>query len=122
MLNNKKIEELIENSKYSKTDVYRAVGISRASLYNILGGKTAPSVYTIEKIADLFQIPIDCLFDRSVEITGYHIGHKDNGNSNNISGDIALNECRKEIEYLTRLLEEKERTINILLDKHNKQK
>jgi hypothetical protein len=46
------------------------------------------------------------------------------GNGNKISGDITLSECRKEIEHLNALLEEKERvitekerTIQILIQK-----
>ncbi len=46
------------------------------------------------------------------------IGHSVNGNGNLVSGDIRLNECQREIEHLKELLSEKERTIQILLNKN----
>ena len=48
-----------------------------------------------------------------------NVGHHVNGNGNNVSGDITLSECQKELAHLQQLLEEKERTIQILLKQIN---
>ena len=78
----------------------------------------------LEIIADYFNVPIDYFFDRDINSSGINIGHQVKGNGNKISGDITLSECRKEIEHLNALLEEKERvitekerTIQILIQK-----
>jgi len=59
---------------------------------------------------------IDYFFDRDVDL-GVNIGHQIKGNGNKVSGNITLSECQKEIEHLKELLKEKERTIQILMDK-----
>lgn len=36
-----------------------------------------------------------------------NVGHHVNGNGNNVSGDIALSECQRELSHLKQLLEER---------------
>lgn len=120
MLNGRKIEKLIEEYNVSKQDLSDATGMSRTTLYNILCSKRSPSCENVEKIADYFKVPIDSFFDRSVEITGNKVGHSVNGNGNNVSGNILLNECQKENEHLKEIIAEKERTIQILLNQQDR--
>lgn len=119
MFNRQIVSELIESRGITKVSLYKAVGLTRKGLDDILNGTTkSPGITVIEGIADFFQIPIDYLFTRNVDIPNeYYIGHQVKGNGNSVFGDISLNECRKEIEHLNALLEEKERTIQILLNK-----
>jgi len=116
MLNGRKIESLINGLSISKSDFYKAVNVSKTTMFNIMNGSNSPSVDIIERIADYFKVPIDSLFDRNVEI---HIGHNVSGNGNKVSGNIALDQCQKENEHLRELLSEKERTIQILMNQLN---
>ena len=71
----------------------------------------------IRKIALFFGVSIDYFFDNE-KMPHSSIGHSVNGNGNLVSGDIRLNECQREIEHLKELLSEKERTIQIPLNKN----
>ena len=112
-----KLAALIDSSKYSKKEICQRVEISVQTLENTLKGAEIGS-RKLERIADLFKVPMDYFYDRDVEIDEHwHIGHNVNGNGNKVVGDISLNECRREIEHLKQLLKEKERTIQILLER-----
>jgi len=111
-----RIEELLNNQKgLSKKAFCAKIGISVQGLDNILKG-TEPGVNKIERIADFFQTSIDYFFDRE-DYSNINIGHHVNGNGNKVVGDITLSECKKEIQHLQELLAEKERTIQILMNK-----
>lgn len=117
-----KIVTLIDSNKLSKKEFCKIVDISVQTLDNTLKGAEIGS-RKLERIADLFKVPMDYFYDREVEVDEkWHIGHNVNGNGNKVSGDISLSECQKEVEHLKQLLhekqtiiEEKERTIQILL-------
>lgn len=124
MFNGLKINELLEERKISKVNLYNSIKISKKGLDDLINGTHMPKVTYIESIADFFKIPIDYLFDREIEPASISIGHQVKGNGNKVSGDITLSECQKEIEHLKALLEEKERvitekerTIQILINK-----
>lgn len=119
MFNRQIISKLMEENKVTKLTLYKAVGLSKKGLEDLLNGTTeSPRAWVIEGIADFFHIPIDYLFTRNIDVPSeVSIGHQVKGNGNSVFGDISLNECRKEIEHLNALLEEKERTIQILLNK-----
>ncbi|MEJ8741364.1 helix-turn-helix domain-containing protein [Phocaeicola sp. HCN-6420] len=107
------ISDLIDKRRAKKVDVYTYAGITKATLDNIIKGISIPNCTTIEKIADFFDVSIDEFFER--EKPHLNIGHTVNGNGNNVSGDIQLHECQKEIEHLKELLNEKERLIQVLM-------
>lgn len=119
MFNRQIVSELMEKNKVTKLTLYKAVGLSKKGLEDLLNGTTeSPRAWVIEGIADFFQIPIDYLFTRNINIPNEpNIGHQVRGNGNAVFGDISLNEYKKEIEHLNALLDEKERTIQILLNK-----
>ncbi len=124
MFNGLKINNLIDRSGITKVTLFTAIGLSKKGLDDIISGTHAPRVTILESIADYFKVPMDYFFDREVDCSGINIGHQVKGNGNNVSGDITLSECRKEIEHLKSLLEEKERiisekerTIQILMNK-----
>lgn len=125
MFNGFKINDLIEDRGVTKVALYKAIGLSKKGLDDIISGNHAPKAPILESIADYFKLPIDYFFDREVDYNGINIGHHVNGNGNKVSGDITLSECRTEIEHLRSLLEEKERiiaekerTIQILIEKN----
>ena len=110
-----RILKLIEERNITKTDVARGVGISVQTLDNTINGSELGCI-KLARLADFFNVSLDFFFDR--EHIDMHIGHSVQGNSNNVSGDITLGECKKEIAHLHELLKEKERTIQILLSKN----
>ena len=123
MFNAKKIEMLIEANRLTKKELCKNVDISLQTLDNTLKGSEIGS-RKLERIADFFKVAIDYFYDREIDPSSINIGHHVNGNGNKVSGDITLSECQREIEHLTQLLhekqiiiDEKERTIQILLNK-----
>lgn len=117
MFNGQKVKELLEERKITKVTLYNYIGITKKTLDNIINGETVPNGNKIELIANFFKVSIDYFFDRQIETSSYNIGHHVNGNGNKVSGDITLSECQKEVEHLRELLAEKERTIQILINK-----
>lgn len=116
MFNFEKLKDLILERRLTHKEVYEAAGIKRETFYSFK--KTiAPNSGNLEKIADVLHCKIDDFFDREVESVSVNIGHKVRGNGNNVSGDISLSECKKEVEHLKELLAEKERTIQILMSR-----
>lgn len=111
-----KILELIEANKLTKKAFCKAVGISVQGFDNTLKGSEIGSI-KLERIADYLKVPIDYFFERNIEQAELTVGHYVNGNGNKVSGDISLSDAQKEIEHLTKLLAEKERTIQILMNK-----
>lgn len=119
-----KIAALIEAYKLSKKEFCKKVEISVQTLENTLRGSEIGS-RKLERIADFFKVPVDYFYDREVDFDEkWHIGHSVSGNGNKVSGDISLSECQKELEHLRELLhekqiiiDEKERTIQILITK-----
>lgn len=118
MFNGRIINDLIENKRAKKIDVYNYAGITKSTLDNIIKGTSIPNCNTLEKIADFFEVSIDTFFVREIQ-TVKSIGNNVtiNGNRNSVSSDILLNESKKEVEHLKELLAEKERLIQVLMKK-----
>lgn len=116
MFNFEKLKDLILKRRLTHKEVYEAAGIKRETFYSF-ARTIAPNSSNLEKIADVLHCKIDDFFDREVECTSIKIGHNVKGNDNKVSGDITLSEYKKEVEHLKELLAEKERTIQILMDR-----
>ena len=104
--------------------LFEYMGTSASGLDSIIKNCN-PTAEKIEQIADFFQLPIDYFFDRNNPGNITSIGHQITGDGNRVTGDIGLSECKKEIEHLRQLLEEKEkaiadkeRTIQILMKQY----
>jgi transcriptional regulator with XRE-family HTH domain len=118
-----RIEQLLEERKVTKVYLASQLGISIAGLKKMIAGNSLPSVDKVEKIADFFKVPMDFFFDRGVERISVNIGHQVSG-TGNITGNISLNECQKELGHLQeiikekdKIIDEKERLIRVLMDK-----
>lgn len=118
-----KIRELCEAKDGGVKRLAEEIGMSEQNLHRCI---TLNKIQAgeLEKIANIFNVPIGYFFDVDAESSNINIGHQVKGNGNKVSGDITLSECRKEIEHLNALLEEKERvitekerTIQILIQK-----
>ena len=111
MFNGQKIKELIGERRVTKASIFTYANISKKSLDNIINGSNIPNSNNIEAIADFFRVPIDYFFDRKIDLSNTNI-------DNQIKDDVSnTSEDQKEIEYLRKLLVEKERTIQILMNK-----
>lgn len=111
MFNGQKIKDLIDDKKVTKVSLFSYANISKKSLDNIINGSNIPNSNTIEAIADFFKVPIDYFFDRKIDLSNTNVGNPIKDNVNNTLED------QKEIEHLRELLVEKERTIQILMNK-----
>lgn len=117
------LRKLMDENRVKKVTFYQSLGISKTQLDNILNGKSLPGSDKLEMMANYFNVPIDYFFDRDSERSILNIGNTVSGNENNI-GNYSMSECQKEVEHLKAILEEKEaviaekeRTIQILLNK-----
>lgn len=118
-MNINRLNQMFENSKLSKVEFAKRCGITRATLDNALqGGDIRVSI--LEKIASVLDIPVGTLFDDSpsLSLMGDNNQVNAHGAHDNINGgtvDVAVLEER--IKAMQQLLQEKERTIKILMEK-----
>lgn len=124
MFNGQKIKELLDLAGITQKEFSKRVGITEQSLYGYYNPGANPTSKILEKIANELKCSLDYLFDRESDCSNINVGHQIKGNGNKVSGDITLTECRKEIEHLRALLEEKEkvmaekeRLIQVLMNK-----
>jgi len=111
MFNPLKITKLLDKEKISIKDFLKDIGISKQTYYNLMN-RGGGHISTLEKIADYFKVPTDCFFDREIKNISV------SGTKNQVgNGNIIIESQATEIEHLKQLLEEKERTIQILMNK-----
>lgn len=112
MFNGLRIRELLDEKGVQQNTFSVETGISKSNLWVWIEGKSKPGADALEKMADYFKVPTDYFFDRNIDLPNISIGHQVKGNGNKVSGDVTISECRKEIAHLNALIEEKERVIN----------
>jgi transcriptional regulator with XRE-family HTH domain len=59
------LQKFLLINRITISEVIQKTGISRGGINNIIKGKTSPSVETLQKIADAFEIPIYTYFYRT---------------------------------------------------------
>lgn len=128
-MNISKLQLLMNQSKINNSNLASISGVSDVTISKILNGADA-KISTIEKIAEALKVPVGYFFDDST------INQLSTGNSNILvgrdnNGKISVSECQDrledaiiEIKHLKaviegkdKLLAEKERLINVLLNK-----
>ena len=126
-----KVKELITQGSYSIAEVARIVGVSYQAMHNICSGKSTPSLESLEKLANIFNVSMDIFFDREIQDSlrcENRIGHNVSGQNVMVKGDIVISEYQKEIAHLKEsisakneiikekdnLIAEKERVIQLL--------
>ena len=115
-----RLVDLIEKKGLTKKDFCNAVDISSTTFANMQNKEDYEiGVNKLAAIADYFGVSMDYFFDRESAVKP--IGHKVTGNGNNIKGDILISQQASEIVHLKELLNEKERTIQILLNNTKQQ-
>lgn len=118
-----RIKELCEHKEGGLKRLAEEIEMSEQNLHRCINNNKIQAG-DLEKIAQNFNVDINVFFEDQPLKESCCVGHKVNGNGNNVLGNISLNEKQKEVEYLRQLLqekqaiiEEKERTIQILLNK-----
>lgn len=104
MYNGQIINQLLKKQNRQKKELCQFIGSNNSGIEAIINGN--PTIVKLEKIADFFKVPIDTFFIREVEIPHILIDAKD------YNEEIA--------SILKKLLEEKERTIQLLLKQANR--
>lgn len=124
-----KLQALMSQSKINNSSLASLSGLSDVTISKILNGADA-KISSIERIAEALNVPVGYFFDDSV------INQVNSGKSNVLvgrdnNGQISVSECQDrledallEIEHLKeiidgkdKLIEEKERLINVLMSK-----
>lgn len=116
-----RLKEIIFKHKVSQSEIARQLGMSHQSLNQMLSAADVKSSL-LERIAQVLNVPISFLYgehdtqnavangDGSVAVTG----------NNNVAGNVTMGDAavlQERVTMLERLLEEKERTIKILMEK-----
>ena len=128
-MNISKLQLLMSQSIVNNSNLASLSGVSDVTISKILNGADA-KISTIEKIAEALKVPVGYFFDDST------VSQVSTGNSNIVvgrdnNGHINMAECQDkledallEIKHLKaviegkdKLLEEKERLINVLMNK-----
>lgn len=117
MFNGLKLKSLIDAVGLTQKEFCSKAGVSEQSLYGYFEANANPTSKALEKMANVLKCSIDDFFDREIDCQTVNVGHHVKGNGNKVYGDIALSDCQKEIAHLKELLAEKERTIQILMNK-----
>lgn len=128
-MNIAKLQLLMAQSKVNNSNLASMSGVSDVTISKILNGADA-KISTIERIAEALKVPVGYFFDDST------ISQVNAGSSNVVvgrdnNGHITMAECQnqlddalKEVKHLKevidakdKLLQEKERLINVLMNK-----
>lgn len=120
MANLHSINELLKRKKISQKDFCERVGLTDVSLRRIIE-RNSTKTETLEKIAESLNVPIGYFFGEQsgIVISGVH-----NQVHNGQGDQIMMTPEQKEIEHLRaiieakdKIIEEKERLIQILINK-----
>ena len=65
MLVGNRIEKLINEQNKTKSEILDKIGLSKATLSNIINAVGSPSCENLEKVAAYFGVSMDYFFDRS---------------------------------------------------------
>jgi DNA-binding Xre family transcriptional regulator len=110
-----KIKELAEKRAGGLKKLAKDIDMSEANLHRCINANKIQA-NDLEKITSIFNIPIGCFFD---DMPSGNITNAGSGNQVvTHSGTVTISEYEKENAHLRALLEEKERTIKILMNKN----
>ncbi len=111
MFKGERIKQLLAEKRISKTKLAQMVGMTKIGIDGVIAGSNVRAG-NLEKIADVFQLPLDYFFEREVEII---IPKSEPAEVLSEAEEISL---RKENEMLKKLIDEKERLIQVLLSRN----
>lgn len=106
---------LSSNRRIKKKEFAKKINMSDVNLSKIFKKESIDSAL-LERISKTLNIPISFWFDEKADIP--KITQTGNGNKSQVgNGNVIVESQANEIEHLKQLLEEKERTIQILMNK-----
>jgi transcriptional regulator with XRE-family HTH domain len=116
-----RLKELLSKCKVSQSEIARQLGLSHQSLNQMLSSSDIKTGL-VERIAMVLNVKVSFLYGEDSEHNSIVSGNGVAGN-NNVVGNMMIGDksaiLQQRIIFLERLLEEKERTIKILME--NKQ-
>ncbi len=59
-----RIKDVLKEKKVTVVSLAGMIGITQPNMSNIVNGKSAPSLETLDKIADALRVPVTELFER----------------------------------------------------------
>lgn len=121
MVNIKKIQQIMEAKGLNKMQLCVQANISRVTFDRVLDG-LVPTLPVLHSLAKCLDVPMASLLSDYDNNTHQSVAIADNGAisaagnaSVNVEADKAeLDRLRTEIDFLRQLLDERERTINLL--------
>lgn len=115
MFRGERIKDILLEKRMTITGLARIVGMTKTGMNGVISGSNVRAG-NLEKIADVFQLPIDYFFDRKVEII-YQKGEE----TIEALPEADVISLQREVEFLKKMISEKERFIQYLLA-HNEKK
>lgn len=109
MFKGERIKQLLAEKRISKTKLAQMVGMTKIGIDGVIAGSNVRAG-NLEKIADVFQLPLDYFFEREVEVI---IPKSDNPEE--VLSEVEEMSLQKEVEFLKKIISEKERFIQYLL-------
>jgi len=114
------IRDIAESKGMTIRELAGIVGMTDISIHTMIkNGST--NTTTLEKIAKALDVPIGIFFGENIDKS---IGHKTNGDNSPISGNIKvksntieLEKAKIKIEYLEKIVNDKEQIIELLKSK-----
>ena len=115
-----KLKAVLKRKGINAKEFGEMIGKSEQRVYQYYNATKFDSDQIIE-FSNIFKVPISYWFDEVSSINQSIVNG--DGSASSVSGDATVGELAdkdKEIEHLKQLLEEKERTIQILMDKNKR--
>ena len=115
-----KLKKILKRKGINAKEFGEMIGKSEQRVYQYYNATKFDSDQIIE-FSNIFKVPISYWFDEVSSINQSIVNG--DGSASSVYGDATVGELAdkdKEIEHLKQLLEEKERTIQILMDKNKR--
>jgi len=114
MINGNKIASYIKKNKITQEELANNAGLTKPTISKMINRQTC-DLNSLIAVANAMNVSLDYLCDR---LEDAEQAIQVNGNKNQVGdGNVIIDSQANEIEHLKQLLEEKERTIQILMNK-----
>lgn len=118
MVNIKKIQQIMEAKGLNKMQLCVQANISRVTFDRVLDG-LVPTLPVLHSLAKCLNVPMASLLSDYDNTNHQSVAIADNGaisaaGNASVNVEAELDRLRTEIDFLRQLLEERERTINLL--------
>lgn len=116
-----KLKDLLKKRKMQSKELGERMGLSKVTISHWANNYNSPSLEQLEQISRILRVPISYWFDADVS-GGVSSQVNGDGSAASIYGDAIvageLATCKMENDHLKAMLDEKERLIQVLLEKN----